>query len=243
MELKEGQRLRVKEFDTRPNHWNCVGKMDEWMGKIVTLESFENDNKNITICEDKDKFWWRVSDFQIVFDTWRDVKKAMKEECYKYTGCRNCPLYKSCCYDENYKQLTENFKKMFGMECYVLEDEKDKYDFTKSCVQDGMTIEFKNGERRIKIGSFFKGKNNCGNWDIFSNNLISTCNGFKIVKVYDDRERRCSIEEMIDNPINLIYERKEELVTKDVSLEEINALLKEKYPNVEKFNLPIDNDK
>lgn len=50
-------------------------------------------------------------------------------------------------------------------------------------------------------------------------------------------------EELESIDIDWDWEREEEPVTKDVSLEEINALLKEKYPNVEKFNLPIDNDK
>lgn len=35
------------------------------------------------------------------------------------------------------------------------------------------------------------------------------------------------------------WERKEEPVTKDISLEELNEILKEKYPDIDKFNLPI----
>lgn len=35
------------------------------------------------------------------------------------------------------------------------------------------------------------------------------------------------------------WERQEVPVTKDVSLEELNAILKEKFPDIDKFNLPI----
>lgn len=48
---------------------------------------------------------------------------------------------------------------------------------------------------------------------------------------------------VIDEDVELLWKEINEPVTKDVSLEEINELLKEKYPDVEKFNLPIDNDK
>lgn len=212
MELKEGQRLRVKEFDERPNHWSCVGKMDEWMGKIVTLESFENDNKNITICEDKDKFWWRVSDFQIVFDTWRDVENAIG-------------------------------KKMFGMECYVLEDEKMKNGFKLSDLKDEMVVETRNNNRYLVFDKIFLGLNGFMSMESYSEDFkfIMEDKDFDIIAVYPKYGNYgYGFNGILYNVKEPIWQ---EPITKDVSLEEINELLKEKYPDVEKFNLPIDNDK
>ena len=212
MELKEGQRLRVKEFDERPNHWSCVGKMDEWMEKIVTLESFENDNKNITICEDKDKFWWRVSDFQIVFDTWRDVENAIG-------------------------------KKMFGMECYVLEDEKMKNGFKLSDLKDEMVVETRNNNRYLVFDKIFLGLNGFMSMESYSEDFkfIMEDKDFDIIAVYPKYGNYgYGFNGILYNVKEPIWQ---EPITKDVSLEEINELLKEKYPDVEKFNLPIDNDK
>lgn len=73
MELKVGQKLRVKEFNERPSHW--ISEMDSYKGKIVTVKELYN-NK-IFINEDLG-WYWKESDFQIVFNKWEDVKKSNK---------------------------------------------------------------------------------------------------------------------------------------------------------------------
>ncbi len=37
--FKVGDKVRVKTFDKRPGTWNSEGKMDKWMGKVVTIMS------------------------------------------------------------------------------------------------------------------------------------------------------------------------------------------------------------
>lgn len=49
MKIYVGQKVRVKQYKKRPNRWNGVGKMDVFMGKIVTIRSI---NERITIEED-----------------------------------------------------------------------------------------------------------------------------------------------------------------------------------------------
>lgn len=123
--------------------------------------------------------------------------------------------------------------------------------FKKEDLKDGMVVEYRNGCRRMKMGDKIISLDSCHmNLMDYNENLMHSdsrlfdnVKKFDIMKVYDDRMNCDKIEDMINNPKNCIYERKEEQVTKDVSLEEINALLKEKYPNIEKFNLPIDKTK
>lgn len=58
MELKEGQRLRVKEFDKRPKHWNYRGAMNKWMSKIVTFNNYDyvrDDVEKFNLPIDNDK--------------------------------------------------------------------------------------------------------------------------------------------------------------------------------------------
>lgn len=189
MELKKGQRLRVKEFDKRPKHWNYRGAMDKWMGKIVTFNNYDY-VRNIEIFEDKNEYTWKESDFQIVFNKWEDVRKAIRGECYKYTECRNCPLCNELyCYneyfeDENYKQLTENFKKMFGMECYVLEDEK--MNFTLEDIKDEMIVKLRNGIVYISLGKNFIGENGfMPKFKYLSNFKCRSNSDFDIIEIYE----------------------------------------------------------
>lgn len=37
MELKVGDKVRVKRYDVRPGYWNPDGEMDKYMGKVVTI--------------------------------------------------------------------------------------------------------------------------------------------------------------------------------------------------------------
>lgn len=105
----------MKEFDEMPNHW--VSDMKKWMGKIVTFKNFYCNNK-IKIYEDiinennNYGWFWRESDFQIVFDTWEDVRNAMEEECDKHGLCDGCRLYDKekihHCYDFYFRNKDYN---------------------------------------------------------------------------------------------------------------------------------------
>lgn len=254
MELKEGQRLRVKEFKNIPDYWNV--EMKKWMGRIVTFKGYTN-YSNIKIYEDRD-WLWDKSDFQIVFDTWEDVYNAMRNECIKYNAychenCHECKLKKYTgdsynCYtiffkDKNYKQLAENFEKMFEMECYVLEDEKMKKEFRLSDLKDEMVVETRNNNRYLVFGRIFLGLNGFMGMESYSDDFkfIRGDKSFDIVAVYPKYGHYgYGFRGILYNVKEPIWEEEPEQITKDVSLEEINALLKEKYPDVEKFNLPID---
>lgn len=144
-------------------------------------------------------------------------------------------------YDEGINVKIENSNKIWRVneESLVLILKK----FTKEYLKDGMVVEYRNGCRRIKIDNkFIPLKGYHMKLDSYKDNLICKTNhDFDIMKIYDDRKICYEIEEMINNPKNCIYEHKKESITKDISLKEIKTLLKEKYPNVEKFNFTIDN--
>lgn len=42
MRFKAGDKVRVKKFKVRPFYWNCEGKMDHLMGKVVKIERTVN---------------------------------------------------------------------------------------------------------------------------------------------------------------------------------------------------------
>ena len=79
--FKVGDKVRVRKFETRPDHWSSDGGMDHWMGEIVTLETIDQTRKNpcssrhvtssvdFSLREDKKEFrgvkWvWKESDFE-----------------------------------------------------------------------------------------------------------------------------------------------------------------------------------
>lgn len=63
---------------------------------------------------------------------------------------------------------------------------------------------------------------------------------FDIIEVRDSSSfKNVGIKGLFRNYDKMPVIWKEEPVTKDVSLEELNAILKEKFPDVDEFNLPI----
>ena len=121
------------------------------------------------------------------------------------------------------------------------EDMLEKFEFSIEDLKDGMVIEYRNGKRRAVLNQGFCGLNEYGCFEGYNDDLTCKCyDKFDIVKVF---EGKCaSIKSLLEYPGKLIWERKEEPATKDVSLDEINALLKEKYPEIDKFNLPIEKE-
>ena len=64
--IKVGDKVRIKKFSERPSHWDNHGKMDKWMGKVMTVKDkvsnrfFMEEDK----CERPISGWaWRESDF------------------------------------------------------------------------------------------------------------------------------------------------------------------------------------
>ena len=55
MDIKVGDKVRVKRYEKRPWYWNSFGKMDYLMGKVVTVKSI--DCGKIEIAEDTQWFF------------------------------------------------------------------------------------------------------------------------------------------------------------------------------------------
>ena len=64
MDLKPGQKVKIKTFERRPNHWNSGGNMDCYMGKTVTVFSRSSDH-SFRIEEDIGRWIWEYSDIDI----------------------------------------------------------------------------------------------------------------------------------------------------------------------------------
>lgn len=112
-----------------------------------------------------------------------------------------------------------------------------KKEFTKADLKDGMVVEYRNGERRIVVGEVLYGLDGFTSLKTHCNDLTYSNSVLDIVKVY--AQKSTSLNSLFKYPGKIIWERNEEPVTKDVSLEELNAILKEKFPDIDKFNLPI----
>lgn len=72
MKYKVGDKVRVRRFDERPGCWNAEGKMDKYMGKIVTIKSIFLPG-TIQIVEDQNEgsgWLWSESDFEPVKFDW-----------------------------------------------------------------------------------------------------------------------------------------------------------------------------
>lgn len=83
MELKAGQKVRIKTYNRRPVYWNSSGKMDKYMGKVVTVRAIEGES--VKIKEDKNEngnngWLWSVKNFTPVKFTKSDLKDGMMLE-------------------------------------------------------------------------------------------------------------------------------------------------------------------
>lgn len=89
MRFKVGDKVIVKSFYERPKHWNIYGRMDHWMGRIVTIRDGHRNGVNPYSIEEDTKegedygFGWRESDFLLIpkpgdkvrLRTWEDMEK------------------------------------------------------------------------------------------------------------------------------------------------------------------------
>lgn len=120
-----------------------------------------------------------------------------------------------------------------------VEERKDdmEKEFTKADLKDGMVVEYSDGKRRIVAGEVLYGLDGFSSLKTYCNDLTCIDSDLDIVKVY--AQRAASLNNLFGYPGEIIWERQEEPTTRDVSLEELNAILKEKYPDIDKFNFPI----
>lgn len=76
--FKVGDKVRIKKFKTRPEHWNTYGGMDRYAGMVVTISG--NYSCGISIYEDGGAWVWNESDFAPVEFTKNDLKDGMMVE-------------------------------------------------------------------------------------------------------------------------------------------------------------------
>lgn len=59
MRFKEGYKVRVKKFKERPFYWNCEGKMDHLMGKVVKIKYASSPTRSRYVVHDSknDRDW------------------------------------------------------------------------------------------------------------------------------------------------------------------------------------------
>lgn len=97
--------------------------------------------------------------------------------------------------------------------------------FTKSDLEDGMVIEHSNGERKLVMGNIFCGETEWDNPDYYDEELINTTvYELSINKVY--KWKGCRLKDIFaDNCLELIWERKVEKPTKEMTISEIEEEL------------------
>ena len=69
--FKVGDKVRVKVYSERPYSWNSDGKMDKWMGKVVTIKryrTFENDY----VIEEDQLWFFEEDDFDSIVEPRRE---------------------------------------------------------------------------------------------------------------------------------------------------------------------------
>lgn len=121
------------------------------------------------------------------------------------------------------------------------EDMIKKVEFTRDNLKDGNMIKTRSGD--IYMWILEKPRSYYGSIGHTRNDLKNgLLEKYDIVEVRDASKIEAStIGQIFDKyeELPIIWKEKDEEVTKDVSMEELNALLKEKYPDVDTFNLPI----
>lgn len=126
-----------------------------------------------------------------------------------------------------------------GNKLEKVEERKEdmKKEFTRNDLKDGMLLELREGERFLWLNR--KPRNFEDYIECTMNNLKnSQYKSLDIVKVGYPNKNACTIEEMLSMDFSEVIWI-EEQVTKDISMEELNKILKEKFPDVDHFNLPI----
>ena len=63
MRFKAGDKVRVKKFKERPFYWNCEGKMDHLMGKVVKIERESSIARGrYVVYDSKNDCDWRIEE-------------------------------------------------------------------------------------------------------------------------------------------------------------------------------------
>lgn len=184
----------------------------------------------VRIKKDADTSSWNK---QGLMDKWRGKVMTISTIC-------GDSIFVEECKNENFglgwMWSKEDFEKV--------EERKDdmKKEFTKADLKPGNMCKTRNGEIYMWLNDKLYCQSKIEGLNHTEDDLTNFVNrNWDVVQVRDSEHSETDISKLFEkfNELPIIWDRKEEPVTKDVSLEEINALLKEKFPDVDKFNLPI----
>lgn len=81
----------------------------------------------------------------------------------------------------------------------------------KSDLKDGMVVECRDGSQGLVISNKILFRTEFDDFNDYTDNLKSIYHerGYDVVKIYDDREKANSLFYLLENPKNIIWERKD----------------------------------
>ena len=250
MKFKVGDKVIVKSFSKRPVHWNPDGKMDEWIGKIVTIRS--GYEVSYSIEEDKTEnegigWRWKESDFlpipkpgdKVKLRTCEDMEKQyglnkdgdikseyhvvqdMKEYCGKIVTVHIV--------SEESFNIEESSKWNWGFEALEkVYSKEEKMEFTKDMLKSGEhVVEYRNGTKRLYLNEYFTGPISGSKVKDYSIDLKSKqSEAFDIIAIYK-AEGKLTFADILDKSNELIWKRDNEPI--EISATEAFAQLREIY--------------
>lgn len=201
MRFKVGDKVIVKSFSKRPDHWNDKGGMDKWMGKIVIIRERYREGviAQYLIEEDKEEYrgngwYWEESDFlpipkpgdRVKIRTWEDMEKQygadvdndIKAPSYPIVGgmkkyCGTTQVVNTVMGNAFEIEKDTIFRFSWGLE--TIEEvypKEGKMEFTKDMLKSGEhVVEYRNGDRRLYLNGYFIGIGSYNDPCHYSNNL------------------------------------------------------------------------
>lgn len=161
----------------------------------------------------------------------------------------SCGGVKYCPYVYGYEKFDRDLcGKITCIKCWNREMPEERKDdmnkeFTKADLKPGNMCKTRNGEIYMWLNGILYCESEGGGLSVTLEDLTNAANEiWDVVQVRNSNINQYNcISDLFNHfeELPIIWERKEEPVTKDISLEELNAILKEKFPDVDEFNLPI----
>lgn len=180
----------------------------------MTIKEFWESKESIAIhCDTEEKANKLLRKFYKLGKKWSSGKSYLKEKCWEIHKKQTCYSNKQC------YGSTDIFKKI-GYIIIEFEDLEDfKNVFTKDDLKNRMVVECRNGERfmivddsLIGIDGFFQK----GSLDNDFNCLYPDAKEWDIVKIFEQQDTfELGFNEHLQKNNNLIWERKEEILTKE----------------------------
>ena len=256
MRFKVSDKVIVKSFFKRPNHWNISGGMDKWMGKIVTIRKYRKRVRNpYSIEEDKEEYrgdgwYWKESDFLPIPKPGDRVKLRTWEDMEKQYGCDpmgniNCPadgilkndMKEYCGTVVAVRKIFSDCLSIKGIPEYLLwpfeaieevYPKEEKMEFTKDMLKSGEhVVEYRNGDRRLYLNDYLVGCESGNDIRFYSSDLKSKPNAeFDIMAVYKAAKGN-TLYVILNYSNELIWKRDEGPI--EIPATEAFAKLKEIY--------------